>query len=110
MREVKLPSGVSVWSPYHNAEEAAVFCRMSRTYFMRVGGEHLPHTTRGKLNVWKEDVLVSWMEGYGPVPYVPEDEAAKRPSRKKQKVRFKGKNGAMPLQNPKNGKVYGGGG
>jgi hypothetical protein len=78
VREVKLPSGVSVWTPYHNPEEAAVFCRMSRAYFLRVGGENLPHTRRGKLRVWKEDVLVDWMEGRGPIPYVPEERAGKK--------------------------------
>ncbi len=76
MREVRLPSGVSVWTPYHNAEEAAAFCRMSRVYFMRNGGTKLSHTKRGRLRVWKEDVLVDWMEGPVPVPYVPEEKGS----------------------------------
>ena len=62
MRHIKLSDTVTVVSPYHNAMEAAAFCRMSNSSFMRIGGERLPHSRKGKLKTWHEDVLIEWMK------------------------------------------------
>ena len=62
MRHIKLSDTVTVVSPYHNAMEAAAFCRMSKSSFMRIGGESLAHSRKGKLRTWHEDVLIEWMK------------------------------------------------
>lgn len=82
LKEITLKDGTKISSPWLRIDEAAAYCGMARSSFMRRAAQ-VPYGGTYSLRTYHVDVLDAWMDGKLDVLFEPDKgrEPARRPGR-----------------------------
>lgn len=104
MKEIKLSKEKSLKTPWLRVSEAAAYCGISRSTFLRYA-DQLPHGGSSRTRIYHVKILDAWIANDLDIPFEPDKESTK------SKPKFYGPGpdhtaASETLIHPKNGKTY----
>ena len=103
MKEVELKNGKKVTTPWLRVDEAAAYCGISRSTFVKYAGEKLPHGGSSRTKLYDINMLNAWIGNELDIPFEPD---LKFPARRRRKPRNLNDDEETSFIDPSSGRIH----
>ena len=103
MKEVELKNGKKVTTSWFRIDEAAAYCGISRSTFVKYAGENLPHGGGSRTKLYDINILNAWIRNELDIPFEPD---LKLPARRRRNPINLNNDEETSFINPSSGRIH----